>query len=513
MPPSKAPQFTRAQRAAAPAGDKSAGRATDVRVVGAELYFLPVQTRVPLKFGGETLTSVTCARAKVTVEDRSGRRAEGWGETPLNVEWVWPSKTPYAYRHEATQQFCVRLAERWASFSHYGHPFEIGHVFQEQVLGREADEANSGRSDEERLPLLASLLCCSPFDLATYDAYGVLHGVPVFDTLGERYLSHDLARYLEPAEDSGVDFNGRYPDSFLVQSRADSLPAWHLVGGLDPIAPSEIGPDSPDDGHPLLLRDWIERDGLRCLKIKLCGVDFDRDYRRLVDVGRVAQECGVEHLTADFNCTVEDPSYVVHMLDDLARNEPQVYDRILYIEQPFPYDLEANRIDVREVSKRKPLLMDESAHNWRLVRLGRSLGWTGVALKTCKTLTGALLSLCWARAHGMHVMVQDLTNPMLAQIPHLLLAAHTDTLMGVETNAMQFYPSASEPEALVHPGVYRRRDGRVDLSTVRGPGFGYRIDEIARPLPSPAASHAAIASDSASAVPAPHIDTSSHANR
>jgi hypothetical protein len=69
-----------------------------------------------------------------------------------------------------------------------------------------------------------------------------------------------------------------------------------------------------------------------------------------------------------------------------------------------------------------------------------------VALKTCKTQTGALLAL--ARAHGTGIMVQDLTNPMLA---------------AVETNAMQFYPAASVAEARVHPGIYRRRAGRVRL--------------------------------------------------
>ncbi len=87
----------------------------------------------------------------------------------------------------------------------------------------------------------------------------------------------------------------------------------------------------------------------------------------------------------------------------------------------------------------------------------------------------------------MDLMVQDLTNPMLAQVPHVLLAAHAGTIMGVETNAMQFYPEASRPEARVHPGLYRRRRGRVDLSTIEGPGFGYRIDEIRRELPKPAA--------------------------
>lgn len=196
---------------------------------------------------------------------------------------------------------------------------------------------------------------------------------------------------------------------------------------------------------------------------------------------------GVVWLTADFNCTVSDPEYVNGILDRLRDEHPRLYGMLLYVEQPFPYDLEANRIDAHSVAARKPLFLDESAHDWRHVRLGRELGWTGVALKTCKTQSGALLSLCWAKAHGMTLMVQDLTNPMLAQLPHLQLAAHAGTIMGVETNAMQFYPEASAPEAVVHPGCYRRRLGCVDLGTIRGPGFGYRLEEMRRTLPEPVA--------------------------
>ena len=61
--------------------------------------------------------------------------------------------------------------------------------------------------------------------------------------------------------------------------------------------------------------------------------------------------------------------------------------------------------------------------------------------------------------------------------PHALLAAHAGTIMGVETNAMQFYPEASRLEATVHPGLYQRRGGEVDLSTLGGSGFGYRLKE------------------------------------
>jgi hypothetical protein len=88
----------------------------------------------------------------------------------------------------------------------------------------------------------------------------------------------------------------------------------------------------------------------------------------------------------------------------------------------------------------------------------------------------------------MTLMVQDLTNPMLAQVPHCRLAAHVGTIMGVETNAMQFYPEASTAESKVHPGLHRRREGGLDLSTLGATGFGYRLDEVERELPAEAVS-------------------------
>ena len=350
---------------------------------------------------------------------------------------------------------------------------------------RLADEVDRDRSaaGAEPMPWLAALVCNSAFDLALHDAYGVLHGVPTYETYNAEYMNADLSAYLRPAEGSGVSFAGKYPADFLVRPRAGSLAAWHLVGGKDPITAEELNGSEPDDGYPVLLRDWVRRDGLKCLKVKLRGDDPAWDYDRLVRVGLIADEEGADWLTADFNCTVNDPAYVNAILDRLLGEHPRLYGMLLYVEQPFPYDLEAHRIDVHSVSARKPLFMDESAHDWHFVKLGRTLGWSGVALKTCKTQTGALLSLCWAKAHGMTLMVQDLTNPMLAQVPHVLLAAHAGTIMGVESNGMQFYPDASLAEAAVHPGLYRRREGRLDLSTIAGPGFGYRLDAIHRDLP------------------------------
>jgi hypothetical protein len=461
---------------------------TDITPTSVDVYFIPVQTRVPLKFGPETLTSVTCARVRMSAANRQGQEAQGWGETPLSVQWAWPSQLAYQQRHEAMKAFCGMLAEAWAMFDHSGHPVELGSDFIESLLPGLLDKLNRQRGKKaEPMPWLAALVCCSAFDIALHDAYGRLLKRDVYSTYNAEFMNRDLSSFLESAEGIDFSFAGKYPVDFLQVPPAKTMSAWHLVGGKDLLDESELTGAEPNDGYPVLLPDWIQRDGLKCLKVKLRGNDSAWDMDRLVKVGEIALENGVLWLTSDFNCTVTDPAYVNDILDRLMVEHPRIYQMILYVEQPFPYELEQNQIHVHSVSARKPLFMDESAHDWKLIRLGRHLGWTGVALKTCKTQSGALLSLCWAKAHGMTLMVQDLTNPMLAQIPHVLLAAHAGTIMGVETNAMQFYPAASEQEEAVHPGLYKRRAGQVDLSTINGPGFGYRLSEIKRDLPEPAA--------------------------
>ncbi len=459
----------------------STTKPTDVRVTAAEVFFIPVTMRVPLKFGPETVTSVVCLRVRVTVAGKDGKTAQGWGETPLSVSWVWPSTLSVAVRAQRMQDFSTLLAERLVATGLSGHPMEIGHDFMQGALALTLKEANQAAGGDE-MPYLGSLVAFSAFDIAIHDAYGVLHGRDIYTTYNAEFMNRDLSDFITPEYESGITLKGRYPQDYLVMDAPKQLPVWHLVGGVDALETSDLTGSEPSDGHPILLADWIRRDGLTCLKVKLRGTDAAWDYERMVRVGRIGFAGGVKWLSADFNCTVQEPAYVNEILDRLLRDEPEIYARTLYVEQPFPYDLEAHEIDVRSVSARKPLFLDESAHDWEFVRLGRRLGWSGVALKTCKTQTGALLSLCWAKAHGMPLMVQDLTNPMLAMIPHVRLAAHAGTIQGVECNAMQFYPDASLPEQEIHPGLYQRRNGIVDLSTLSGPGFGYRADEVKRRL-------------------------------
>lgn len=451
----------------------------DVRILEAFVAFEPIRLRVPLKFGSETTTDITCARARVVVTREDGNNVQGWGETPLSATWVWPSdRLSIEYRVNRLVDFCKRLAAAWNGCALAGHALEIGHIFLEEYLPALLDAENEGYPESDQMPYLAALLCDSLFDLAVHDAYGTANSVFTFDAYGPPYLDRDLTAFYP--ERLASRFRGKFPADYLTGAAEapQRLATWHLVGGKDPLEPSDLNGSEPQDGYPLLLADWIRRDGLYCLKIKLTGTDAAWDYERVVRIGKIAPAEGVRYLSADFNCTVHDPAYVVDWLDHLAAEHPDIYKQILYIEQPFPYDIERYPIDVTAIRQRKDIFMDESAHDWRFVEMGAALGWNGVALKVCKSLTGALLSFCWAREHGLKIMVQDLTNPRLAMIPHALLAARAATIMGVETNAPQFYPQASQNEERIHPGLFRRRQGQVDLSSLGATGFGYRIDEI-----------------------------------
>ena len=451
---------------------------SDIKVTGVRLYLPRIPMRVPIKFGNQVMADITCARVQMFVESRDGRKGSGWSESVLSPGWSWPGTDPD--RGKRMEDFCVRTAKAWSEFSDYGHPIELSAAFTADRLEALRTEANAGYSIE--LPHLAALNCAAAFDAALADAFGRLAGKPFFRCCNAEYMNRDLASFLEPEE----LFKGKYPEDFFVEPGSE-LPVWHLVGGKDPLSSEELTGDEPDDGFPVLLEDWIKRDGLKCLKIKLRGNDAPWDYERIAAVGKIALKLGVTDLSVDFNCMVTDPEYVNRILDKLKEHSPEVYAILLYVEQPFPYDLEANKIDVHSVSSRKMLFMDESAHDWHYIRMGRELGWDSVALKSCKTLAGAILSLCWAKAHGMSLMVQDLTNPRMSMFAHTQLAAYAGTIKGVECNAPQFYPAASLPDEKFYPGLFERRNGVVKLDFLAEPGLGIREGVINIELPAPAA--------------------------
>ena len=113
--------------------------------------------------------------------------------------------------------------------------------------------------------------------------------------------------------------------------------------------------------------------------------------------------------------------------------------------------------------------MDESLTTLEDFRLALELGWSGIALKTCKCQSSDLIFLAKAQEAGIPYTIQDLTDPGLALLQSVGLAARTHTIKGVESNSRQYFPQISLAEAKVHPEIFRIKDGNVSTSALQEP--------------------------------------------
>ena len=134
------------------------------------------------------------------------------------------------------------------------------------------------------------------------------------------------------------------------------------------------------------------------------------------------------------------------------------------------------------VSARIPVVLDEGLTSLASIDQALELGWSGIALKTCKTQSLMLLALARAHHDAIHVSVQDLTNPGIALIQSVGLAARLPVTQPIETNARQYYPRTSEPEATILPDLYTAHGGHVSAAGLDGPGLGYDVDRIPRAI-------------------------------
>jgi len=453
--------------------------ATDIRIRRVTAHYPFVRARTPLKFGNVVVDALDFCHVNVEVENRRGRVAEGWGAMLLMDNWAWPTAAvPHDQRAVAMRELNRRLCLLFEAYDDFGHPIDI-FLRVEGMMQDAAQAVCRERALAEEMPFLGTLVCASPIDLALHDAFGHVNGIDSWTGYISDFMANDLSVHL------GDDFRGAWIGDF-VHPMPPRIEAFHLVGGLDKLRAAEITPDDPHDGLPISLDQWIRHEHLHCLKVKLKGTDLAWDLWRLHEVARIAREeheaLGLSGLwfSADTNEQAESPDYCIELLRRLRELDPPAYDALLYLEQPTSRDLHGTRFDMRALARLKPVLIDESLTTLADLQLAMETGWSGLALKACKSISASLVFAAKAQRMGVPYTVQDLTNPGIALLASVGLAAHLNPLMGVEANSRQFFPQANEPEARVHPGVFHLHDGRIDTSSMTGAGLGVRWDEIGR---------------------------------
>jgi L-alanine-DL-glutamate epimerase-like enolase superfamily enzyme len=438
-------------------------RSTDIRVREVEVSTERVAYRTPLKFGGVPTTHATLLTARVRVETRPGQSAWGTGAMPLGNVWSFPSKkVPAAETARAMEDLAGRLAPAFRSFDLTAHPVEIGHAFEAELF-RRAGEIQLA----EPMPRLSALVVASPFDAALHDAYGRVHGRHVWECYGPEWLEHDLSRYLDPG------FKGESLDRYVLARPKPRLPLYHLVGALDALTEEDVK-ERLSDGYPNTLGEWIRKDQLTHLKIKLNGNDLSWDVDRIVAVDRVAvlTRPGSWTYSLDFNEQCPNVDYLLGVLRKVKETRPEAFDRVAYVEQPTARDLRAHPENkMHAAAKLKPVVIDESLVDYESLLLSREQGYTGVALKSCKGQSQSLLMAAAAQKFGMFLCVQDLTCPGLSFLESAGLAAHIGPVTAIEGNARQYCPAANTAWASRAPGLFTIKDGQIETAGLSGIGL------------------------------------------
>jgi L-alanine-DL-glutamate epimerase-like enolase superfamily enzyme len=427
--------------------------------------------RTPMKFGGRVVKDVTVLSVDCEAESNTGR-GMGLGSMTMGVAWAWPSKQlDDPLRLKTVIELTRRFMEAFESEEPTGHPMEICHRVAAHRR-RIADDLAAEWELGESIPELAVLLAVSPIEAALFDAHGKAAGKSSYGLLGPEHLPHDLGHFLDS------EFAGVFLADLIAERPQASMPLYHLVGALDPLTEVDVQ-EAVRDGLPETLPEWIERNGLTHLKIKLDGADQDWDANRIAAIHRVATETrSIDwSYSLDFNERCEDEDYVLALLDQLQREMPDSLQHIRYIEQPTHRDLERpGQPTMHRAAERKPVVIDESLVGLQSLRKAVEQGYSGIALKACKGHADALLLGAVARHKKLYLCVQDLTCVGASLLHSASLAAHIPGVAAVESNGRQYSPAGNTRWMQRFPDFFEVRDGQIPTGQLSGPGLGYGGD-------------------------------------
>jgi L-alanine-DL-glutamate epimerase-like enolase superfamily enzyme len=442
-------------------------RSSDVRVADIDPSMERVAYRTPLKFGGVPSTHATVFTVRMRVETPGGRSAWGSGSMPFGNVWSFPSKrVPAADTSKAMEVLAQKIARAYTAFDDCAHPVELAHRFEPEAF-RLADEVTRQMSLADPMPRLCALVVASAFDAAIHDGYGRLHGRHVYECYGPDWLEQDLSTYLDER------FRGESLAAYSRTKPKPRLPLYHLVGALDALVDADVK-ERLQDGLPNTLGEWIVKDQLTHLKIKLNGNDASWDIERILAIDRVAVATAPRAFSysLDFNEQCPHVEYLLEVLRRVKEKSAACFDRVAYVEQPTARDLKAHPENkMHAAAAIKPVVIDESLVDYESLLLSREQGYSGVALKSCKGQSQSLLMAAAAQKFGMFLCVQDLTCPGQSFLQSAGLAAHIDPVTAIEGNARQYCPAANAAWAAKVPGVFTIRDGHIDTSGLGGLGL------------------------------------------
>jgi hypothetical protein len=472
--------------------------AIEIRVVATAAGIANAYARMPFRFGVITMRASPSFTLALTVEDRCGWRATGYAADFLAFRWFdkRPDKSLADNCRDLIQTVEV-ACELYLEAGRAGPrtPFRLFLDSYPQIE-RQALAEGFNR--------LGASFGSSMLERAVIDAVGRLAGRSLFELVRDDDLGIELGA-ISP------ELAGRKVAEFLPARPLQRLHVRHTVGLLDPISAAEVA-EPVEDGLPETLEEYLDRDGIAYLKVKVAGA-LGEDLARLEAIAAVlARRTRPFRISLDGNeqyRSVADFLALIEAIKGSSRLE-RLWRQVLFIEQPLDRAV-ALEPDVapalQALSREKPVIIDEADGWLGAFKEAARLGYRGTSHKNCKGIYKSLHNLAFSAVHNARIgrkelflSAEDLSNLPVVALQADLAAVALLGIEHVERNGHHYFrglshlSAAEKADALArHPDLYERRDDEVFLRVTDGvlecaslqvPGMGFAaLPDMARLTP------------------------------
>jgi len=466
----------------------------------ATLHLRNSYTRMPFRFGNSCLTACPQATLRVVIE-ANGKRQAGYAGDMLPPGWF--DKAPdKPYPQQIDEMIEVIDVAREAYLQTFEKPTKLFPAWREAYTEVQAYAKKRG------LPLLLGSFGSSMVERALLDATARAANLSFNDAIKQNIYE------IIPG-DIHPDLADLVPKDWLPAKPAQSLPARHTVGMVDPLTQADIPPDERlDDGLPQSLEEYVSKTGVRYIKIKVAN-NLEHDLERIKTIAQIVEQ----HRGDDYNTTLDGNELYktaedFDVLVDRIKGSPELetfWKNTLSIEQPLPrgISLDPDHTEgIRALSRTKPVIIDESDESLDSYPRALELGYGGTSSKACKGPIKSILNagLTWLHnergTRDDYIMTgEDLTCVGVVSLQTDICLIAMLGLSNIEKNGHHYYrglsymPEAEQRAALdAHPDLYRElnavvcprlEDGKFDIASLQCHGFGFNVEPDVNAMQTP----------------------------
>lgn len=429
---------------------------------------------------------------RMEVADDRGNRT--WGVSGDRPSFGWLDK-----RHKYTaEQKLQRLLELVVVGQHvYLENPSFETPFQYALENYAVIQNLAERNDHE--PLTGSF-AAALFERAMIDAVCRAQKLSIFEALQDDRLGFrpaDIFPELKAVKTAHV-LPARPTTEFFIR---------HTVGLGDPLTKSDLPLDQRvNDGEPETLEEYVQRDGLTHFKVKISG-DADADLDRLGRIWSVVVRSPQPVVTLDGNESYSDINAFARFVAEFEQQHLGLFQHTAFIEQPLTRALthdSSTAEAITEISKSKPLVIDEADGDFESFRKASKIGYSGTSHKNCKGFFKSLANqaLCHhlqlSEGRPAFLTGEDLSNMPLVPLHQDFAALGCLGITHCERNGHHYgfglrHLSETEQTQVrkYHHDLYVERNGDLFLNIRNGmvncrslqiPGFGVAFESDIRSL-------------------------------